>query len=63
MGSPQALNALLVKGEIKPIVAPGRVRAGKFPDLATAVEQGFTDDAFNRARLAGSRRTLRRRPS
>ncbi len=46
MGSPQAFNALLVKGEIRPIVAPGRVRGGKFPDLSTAVEQGFTDDAF-----------------
>ena len=46
MGSPQAFNALLVKGEIKPIVAPGSVRAGKFPDLSTAVEQGFTDNAF-----------------
>lgn len=46
MGSPQAFNALLVKGEIKPIVAPGRVRAGRFPDLATSIEQGFTDDAF-----------------
>ena len=47
MGSPQAMNALLVKGEIKPIVAPGRVRAGKLPDLSTGVEQGFTDEAFN----------------
>jgi tripartite-type tricarboxylate transporter receptor subunit TctC len=46
MGSPQAFNALLVKGEIKPIVAPSRVRAGKFPDLATSAEQGFTDDVF-----------------
>ena len=47
MGSPQAMNALLVKGEIKPIVAPGRVRAGKLPDLSPGVEQGFTDEAFN----------------
>ena len=46
MGSPQAFNALLVKGDIKPIVVPGRVRGGKFPDLSTAVEQGFTDEAF-----------------
>jgi tripartite-type tricarboxylate transporter receptor subunit TctC len=46
MGSPQAFNALLVKGEIKPIVAPSRVRAGKLPDVATSVEQGFTDDVF-----------------
>ena len=46
MGSPQAFNALLVKGEIKPIVAPGRVRAGRFPNLSTSVEQGFSDDAF-----------------
>jgi tripartite-type tricarboxylate transporter receptor subunit TctC len=46
MGSPQAFNALLVKGEIKPIVAPSRVRAGKFPDLATSAEQGFTEEVF-----------------
>jgi tripartite-type tricarboxylate transporter receptor subunit TctC len=46
MGSPQAFNALLVKGEIKPIVAPSRVRSAKFPDLATSTEQGFTDDVF-----------------
>jgi tripartite-type tricarboxylate transporter receptor subunit TctC len=46
MGSPQAFNALLVKGEIKPIAAPSRVRAGKFPDLPTSIEQGFTDDMF-----------------
>jgi tripartite-type tricarboxylate transporter receptor subunit TctC len=47
MGSPQAFNALLVKGDIKPIVAPGSVRAAKFPDLSTAAEQGFTDPPFN----------------
>jgi tripartite-type tricarboxylate transporter receptor subunit TctC len=46
MGSPQAMNALLVKGEIRPIAAPSRVRAGKLPDVSTTVEQGFTDDAF-----------------
>jgi tripartite-type tricarboxylate transporter receptor subunit TctC len=46
MGSPQAFNALLVKGEIKPIAAPARVRAGKFPDLPTSIEQGFADDMF-----------------
>ncbi len=46
MGSMQALQPLLVKGEIKPIAAPSRVRAGKLPDLATSVEQGFTDDSF-----------------
>ncbi|MBX9946961.1 MAG: tripartite tricarboxylate transporter substrate binding protein [Reyranella sp.] len=46
MGSPQAMNALLVKGDIRPIVAPSRVRAARFPDLPTSVEQGFTEDAF-----------------
>lgn len=46
MGSPQAMNALLVKGEIKPIAAPSRVRAGKLPDVPTSIEQGFTEDAF-----------------
>lgn len=46
MGSPQAFNALLVKGEIRPIAAPSRVRAGKLPDVATSIEQGFTDDSF-----------------
>ncbi|MBM3649962.1 MAG: tripartite tricarboxylate transporter substrate binding protein [Alphaproteobacteria bacterium] len=46
MGSPQALNALLVKGDIRPIAAPARVRAARFPDLPTTIEQGFTDDAF-----------------
>jgi tripartite-type tricarboxylate transporter receptor subunit TctC len=46
MGSPQAFHALLVKGEIKPIVAPSRVRAGKLPDVPTSLEQGFADDAF-----------------
>ncbi|MGD9881487.1 MAG: Bug family tripartite tricarboxylate transporter substrate binding protein [Reyranella sp.] len=46
MGSPQAMNALLVKGEIRPIAAPASARDAKFPNLPTSVEQGFTDDAF-----------------
>ena len=46
MGSPQAMNALLLKGEVKPIVAPSRVRLGKLPELTTSVEQGFTEDVF-----------------
>lgn len=46
MGSPQAMNALLVKGDVKPIVAPSRVRAGKLPDVPTSIEQGFTEDIF-----------------
>ncbi|WP_395713711.1 Bug family tripartite tricarboxylate transporter substrate binding protein [Reyranella sp.] len=46
MGSPQAMNALLVKGDVRPIVAPGRVRYARLPDLTTAAEQGFTDEAF-----------------
>ncbi|MFO1161023.1 MAG: tripartite tricarboxylate transporter substrate binding protein [Reyranellaceae bacterium] len=46
MGSPQAMNALLVKGDVRPIVAPGRVRFSRLPELTTAFEQGFTDPAF-----------------
>src|SRR4029453_17369273 len=46
MGSPQAMNALLVKGEIKAIAAPNRVRAPKLPDVPTTIEQGFTEAAF-----------------
>ena len=46
MGSPQAMNALLVKGDVRPIVAPGRVRFARLPNLTTALEQGFTDEAF-----------------
>jgi tripartite-type tricarboxylate transporter receptor subunit TctC len=46
MGSPQAMNALLVKGDVRPIVAPGRVRLARLPNLTTAAEQGFTDEAF-----------------
>jgi tripartite-type tricarboxylate transporter receptor subunit TctC len=46
MGSPQAFNSLLLKGEIKPIAAPSRVRFARLPDVPTSVEQGFTDDAF-----------------
>ncbi len=46
MGSPQAMNALLVKGDIKPIVAASRVRFARLPDLKTSAEQGFTEDVF-----------------
>ena len=46
MGSPQAMNALLVKGDVRPIVAPGTVRYVKLPDVSTAQEQGFDDPAF-----------------
>jgi tripartite-type tricarboxylate transporter receptor subunit TctC len=46
MGSPQAMNALLVKGDIRPIAAPAAARDARFPDLPTSIEQGFTDDAF-----------------
>lgn len=46
MGSPQAMNALLLKGDVKAIVAPSRVRALRLPDVQTSVEQGFTDDTF-----------------
>ncbi|HSH98960.1 MAG TPA: tripartite tricarboxylate transporter substrate binding protein [Reyranella sp.] len=43
MGSPQAMNALLVKQEVRPIVAPSQVRYVKLPDLKTTAEQGFDD--------------------
>jgi tripartite-type tricarboxylate transporter receptor subunit TctC len=46
IGSLQAMNALLVKGEVKPIAAPNRVRAARLPDVPTTIEQGFGDDAF-----------------
>jgi len=43
MGSPQAMNALLVKQEVRPIVAPSAVRYVKLPDIKTTAEQGFDD--------------------
>jgi tripartite-type tricarboxylate transporter receptor subunit TctC len=46
MGSPQAMNALLVKGDVKPIVAPSRVRYVRLPDVPTSMEQGFDDPAL-----------------
>jgi tripartite-type tricarboxylate transporter receptor subunit TctC len=46
MGSPQAMNALLVKQEVRPIVAPSRVRYVKLPDVPTSQEQGFDDPAL-----------------
>ena len=46
MGSPQAMNALLVKNEVRPIVAPSRVRYVKLPEVSTSVEQGFDDPAL-----------------
>ncbi|CAN5832446.1 tripartite tricarboxylate transporter substrate binding protein [soil metagenome] len=46
MGSPQAFNALLIKGEIRPIAAPSRVRFVKLPEVPTSSEQGFTEDTF-----------------
>jgi tripartite-type tricarboxylate transporter receptor subunit TctC len=46
MGSPQAMNALLVKGDVRPIVAPSRVRYVKLPDVPTSKEQGFDDPAL-----------------
>src|SRR5437868_6120739 len=39
MGSPQAMNALLVKEEVRPIVAPSRVRYVKLPNVTTSAEQ------------------------
>lgn len=46
MGSPQAMNALLVKQEVRPIVAPSRVRYVRLPDVPTSKEQGFDDPAL-----------------
>jgi len=46
MGSMQAMNALLVKGDVRAIVAPSTVRAKQLPDLATSREQGFTEEVF-----------------
>ena len=46
MGSMQAMNALLVKGDIRAIVAPSTVRAKQLPDLPTSREQGFTEEVF-----------------
>jgi tripartite-type tricarboxylate transporter receptor subunit TctC len=46
MGSPQAMNALLVKGDVRPIVAPSTVRYVKLPDVPTSREQGFDDPAL-----------------
>jgi len=43
MGSPQAMNPLLVKQEIRPIVAPSAVRYVKLPEVKTTAEQGFDD--------------------
>lgn len=46
MGSPQAFNALLIKGDIKPIANPVRIRSPNLPDVPTTVEQGFVDEVF-----------------
>jgi tripartite-type tricarboxylate transporter receptor subunit TctC len=46
MGSPQAMNALVIKGDVKGIAAPNRVRAPTMPNVQTTIEQGFDDDAF-----------------
>ena len=46
MGSPQAMNALIVKGAVRGIVAPSKVRARVFPDVPTSQEQGFDNDAL-----------------
>jgi tripartite-type tricarboxylate transporter receptor subunit TctC len=46
MGSPQAMNALLVKGDVRPIVAPSTVRYVRLPDVSTSREQGFDDVAL-----------------
>lgn len=46
MGSPQAMNALLVKGDVRGIAAPSKVRAVQLPDVPTSREQGFDDDSF-----------------
>lgn len=47
MGSYQAMQPLLAKGDIKIIAMTGRRRNPKFPDLPTMTEQGFTHMAFS----------------
>ena len=47
MGSYQALQPLLAKGDIKIIGMPARRRNAKFPDLPTMTEQGFSHMAFS----------------
>jgi tripartite-type tricarboxylate transporter receptor subunit TctC len=47
MGSYQALQPLLAKGDIKIIGMPARRRNAKFPDLPTMAEQGFPHMAFS----------------
>lgn len=47
MGSYQALQPLMVKGDIKVIALPARRRNPKFPDLPTMTEQGYTHMAFS----------------
>ncbi len=47
MGSYQALQPLLAKGDIKVIALPARRRNPKFPDLPTMAEQGYTHNAFS----------------
>lgn len=47
MGSYQALQPLLAKGDIKVIALPARRRNPKFPDLPTMAEQGYTHMAFS----------------
>src|SRR5262245_25428050 len=46
MGSAQGVNALLVKGDVRPIATPGPVRGLTLPNVPTTMEQGFTEDAF-----------------
>jgi tripartite-type tricarboxylate transporter receptor subunit TctC len=40
------MNALLAKGDVRPVVAPSRVRYVKLPDVTTSMEQGFDDPAL-----------------
>lgn len=47
MGSYQAMQPLLAKGDIRIIAMPARRRNPKFPDLPTMTEQGFTHMAFS----------------
>ncbi len=46
MGSLQAMNALLVRGDVRPITTPGAVRSLTLPNVPTTMEQGFTEAAF-----------------
>ena len=56
----QAFNALLVKGEIKPIANPARVRSPKLPDVPTPFEFAKTEEDKQVLALFYSQQTVAR---